>query len=384
MSTLIRSDEAAALLSVSKPTLYAYVSRGRLTRTTAADGRTSLFARDEVERLAERGRRAPAGPRPTIDVQIASGVTTIDETSLHYFDHDVNDLAATRNFEDVAELLWSGGPAPIATSWPNSEVGDRPELAPIASMRLSPVGKIATAACVLDELHPGADAPTAARRLLLAVPEVLGSTRRTGRYAHRLTAAWRTRPSAELVDAIDTALILLADHELATSTIGVRIAASVRTPPSVAYVAGLASMEGLLHGVASAESHRFLRACMESDPATVIARLRSEHRPLPGFGHKVYRGVDPRFPPLLERARRVDPDVGALVDRIVAEAGRVISHQPNVDLAVGSLTVAADLQPDNPIFAVARIAGWAAHYAEELAEPPVRFRGVAARPPSRG
>ena len=52
MSTLIRSNEAAALLNVSKPTLYAYVSRGRLQRTTAPDGRTSLFARDEVERLA--------------------------------------------------------------------------------------------------------------------------------------------------------------------------------------------------------------------------------------------------------------------------------------------------------------------------------------------
>ncbi len=44
MSTLIRSTEAAEILGVSKPTLYAYVSRGRLMRTTAPDGRTSLFA----------------------------------------------------------------------------------------------------------------------------------------------------------------------------------------------------------------------------------------------------------------------------------------------------------------------------------------------------
>ena len=54
-----------------------------------------------------------------------------------------------------------------------------------------------------------------------------------------------------------------------------------------------------------------------------------------------------------------------------------MSHQPNVDLALGALTWAAGLGSNTPIFAIARIAGWGAHYAEEIAEPPVRFHGVA-------
>ena len=75
MSTLVKAAEAARILGVSKATLYAYVSRGRVGRSTAADGRTSLFALDELEALAARGRRSQPVPRPTIDVQIASAIT---------------------------------------------------------------------------------------------------------------------------------------------------------------------------------------------------------------------------------------------------------------------------------------------------------------------
>ena len=382
---MIRSGEAAAILGVTKATLYAYVSRGRLPRTIAADGRTSLFARDEVEQLARRSRRAPTGPRATIDVQISSGITVIDETSLSYRGHDVVALAADHRFEDVAELLWSGDDAEAATTWPSLDAALRDALAPIAGLALSPIGRIATAAQVVAEVHgdtapnpnPASSPADAARRLLIATPLVLGSARRTGRYAERLAVAWRRRPSPALVDAIDTALVLLADHELATSTLAVRIAASVRTSPSIAFAAGLTTLEGALHGSASAEAHRFLDDCAESEPSVVMDQFRAQRRPIPGFGHKVYRGIDPRFPPLLDQVRRLDPSGAELVDGVIAEAGRIMAHQPNVDLALGALTRGAGLEPDTPIFAVARIAGWAAHYDEECAERPVRFRGVA-------
>ncbi len=391
MSTLIKSSEAAAILDVTKATLYAYVSRGRLARTIGADGRTSLFARDEVEQLAQRSRRAPTGPRATIDVQISSGITVIDETSLSYRGRDVAALATDRPFEEVAELLWSGDTTEAAVRWPAIDATERSALAPISTLALSPIGRMATAAQVLAELHgdtpphgnatssPLADPSPAdaARRLLVATPQVLGSTRRTGRFAGRLAAAWRRRPSPALVDAIDTALVLLADHELATSTLAVRIAASVRTSPSIAFAAGLTTLEGALHGSASAQAHRFLDDCSETEPSLVMERLRAQRRPIPGFGHKVYRGVDPRFPPLLDQVRRLDPSGAELVDGVISEAGRIMAHQPNVDLALGALTRAAGFEPDTPIFAVARIAGWGAHYDEECTERPVRFRGVA-------
>ncbi len=377
MSTLIRSTEAAALLNVSKATLYAYVSRGRLGRTTGADGRTSLFSRDEVIRLAERSRRSPSGPRATIDVQVSSAVTTIDESSLRYRGHEVSALVTEHSFEDVADLLWSGGVVPSGTVWPPDEPTDRAAIDTVTSLDLSSIGRLTVSAHVMAARRPDDSPAASAKRLLLAAPVALGSERRTGSYALRLTAAWRRRPSEELVAAVDAALVLLADHELATSTLAVRIAASVRTTPYLAFAAGLACLEGALHGAASAEAHRFLEACADDGAAVVIARFRSERRQVPGFGHKVYRGVDPRYPVLLDRVRRLDPDGAAMVDAVVAEVGRVMPRQPNVDLALGALTWVAGLEPNTPIFAVARIAGWGAHYAEEVAERPVRFRGVA-------
>ena len=68
----------------------------------------------------------------------------------------------------------------------------------------------------------------------------------------------------------------------------------------------------------------------------------------------------------------------SLVNDVLAEVGRVVPKHPNIDLALGALTFVAGLDDRVPIFAVARIAGWAAHYAEELDEPPVRFRGITA------
>ncbi len=379
MTTLIRSAEAARMLGVRPATLYAYVSRGRLSRLTALDGRTSLYSRDEVERLAERSRRASPGPRPTIDVQITSAVTELDEGGLRFRGHDVATLVESHGFEDVAELLWTGHLPIRPTMWPAPDRRDNDRCAPIAGLALAPIARLAVTAEVLATAHPDDDAVTAARRLLLQAPGVLGSTRRTGPFARRLVSAWRPRPADPLVAAVDRALALLADHELATSTLAVRIAASVRASPYASATAGLATLEGALHGSASAAAHHLLAECARTDPATATSRWRREHRVVPGFGHSVYRGVDPRFGPMMDALIPLDPDGDrlAVITETISEVGRSMPHQPNVDLALGALTWITDLDPGTPLFAVSRIAGWAAHYDEELDARPVRFRGVA-------
>lgn len=383
MTTYVRAPEAARLLGISPATLYAYVSRGRIGRTTAADGRASLFALDEVEALAARGRGAGVTTRPTIDVQITSTVTTLSETGVTIRGHDLPGVVASHGFEDVAELLWTSELPTRPVRWPAPGVADRALADQIVEIQgLRGVGRLAVAAHVLGGRSPDDDPPAAARRLLGVAPALLGSTRVSGRYAQRLAQAWRSRPAPALVDAVDTALGLLADHELATSTLAVRIAASVRTSSYGALAAGLATIEGALHGSASAASHALLADGAKRGAATVMQEQRRQGRRIPGFGHKVYRGVDPRFEMMLDAVRPLDNRRRsiAVVDELVAEAGRTLAHQPNIDLALGALTWVAGLDPDVPIFAVARMAGWAAHCAEEFDAPAVRFRGLARAP----
>ena len=106
MTDFLTAAQAAQRLGVKPATLYAYVSRGVLRRDRAADGRSSLFDSDEVERLARRGR--PRRPVGVADITVESAITEIAGDRLRYRGLDVIRLATSRTFEDVAELLWTG------------------------------------------------------------------------------------------------------------------------------------------------------------------------------------------------------------------------------------------------------------------------------------
>jgi citrate synthase len=106
MADFLTAAEAARRLGVKPATLYAYVSRGVLSRVRAPDGRASLFGAEEVERLALRGRpRRPAG---VADIIVESAITEITGDSLRFRGLDATRLAVSRTFEEVAELLWTG------------------------------------------------------------------------------------------------------------------------------------------------------------------------------------------------------------------------------------------------------------------------------------
>lgn len=376
---MIGSAEAARLLGVSKPTLYAYVSRGLVERHTAVDGRTSLYPREQIERLATRGRSKAPVERPSIDVKIGSSITLLDDVTLRYRGHEVAELARTRSFEQVGELLWTGDLPGRPVVWPL----DRAQLDRCLDVATPLVGRSAVAAMgaashALSASSTGSESGDDAARAVAAIaPTLVGGPRR-GPVAERLTKAYVRRPSPELVAAVDRALVLLADHELATSTLAVRVACSVRADPFAAIAAGLSVVSGRLHGGASVETADLVARAEVDGAAATVAALLDQGRRLPGFGHSVYRRGDPRVAPLLEAVRSVpgaDRTI-ALVDDMIAEAGRRLAHLPNVDLALGALLHAGGFPADAPLFAVARLAGWGAHYDEEAAERPVRFRGL--------
>jgi citrate synthase len=162
MSRYVGAGEAARLLGVQRSTLYAYVSRGLIGRRVAVDGRTSLYAVDDVEALAGRVRKRESALRPSLDVQIATAITVLDEAGVTYFGRDVADLARTCTFEEVAELLWTGA-LPAATSWPAPDPADvRLTTKITAAIGAHDVAALVAVAGGLGSRHPNDDPPTAA------------------------------------------------------------------------------------------------------------------------------------------------------------------------------------------------------------------------------
>jgi citrate synthase len=178
------------------------------------------------------------------------------------------------------------------------------------------------------------------------------------------------RPRPEQVAALNAALILLADHELAASTFAARVAASAWAGPYRVILAGLGPLGGALHGGAGTAVEALLDETIAGAHPGEALDARLAAGPVPGFGHRVYRDRDPRAEHLLARLGPGDA-AAALLD---AARERELPA-PNVDLALAALVKAHGLRPGSSatIFTVARIAGIVAHALEEY-EHRLRFR----------
>ena len=185
------------------------------------------------------------------------------------------------------------------------------------------------------------------------------------------------------------ALVLLADHELAASTLAARVAASMRADPYAVVATGLGAVGGALHGGASFGAEVMLRsAAQPSDAARVVGELLRRGERIPGFGHFVYQGSDPRAVFLLGRLRETVPGSVplAIAEAVLAEASGRALPAPNIDFALAVFATVGQMIPGagEAIFAVARAAGWLAHALEEYARnTPIRPRGIYTGPIAR-
>jgi citrate synthase len=381
MGELVDARAAAQRLGVDVRTLYAYVSRGSLRRVPGPDGRSSRYDSDDLEMLAQRSRPRTL-PRPTasIDVVIATRVSTVTDGVVRYRGKDVLDLvAAGEPFERVADLLWRGpegewpqaGPAEAAAAgFPDTQCGPSEPGAP--GTGVSVLKRLAiTVAAMPEAAGPvrEADWPAFGRRLVTCLAAAHGAA--PGPVASRLLQRWSPLPpTSERVAALNTALVLLAEHELALSTLTVRVAASARATPGACILAGLSTLSGALHGGAAPALHEAL--------ASRAAGGSRQERLTIAFGHPVHRHGDPRAAPLLNAVNAI----ATSADRaLIQDARQALPAPPNVDFALGALSYVARMPSEaaTAIFAIARTAGWIAHAAEEYAEPPLRFRGRAFR-----
>jgi citrate synthase len=377
------TEEVARRLGVKRETVYAYVSRGLLERHPASGPHDSQFDPEEVERLAERARRPDRSS--ALEVVVETELTLLDPAGrLSYRGRDAIELARFRGFEEVVALLWDGA---LPARWLLDE--ERAAAVEALGAAVGPESpdaeRIAAVVATLAARDPARDDrdPDSVRQAgadVFAAILVELSSRIPGESLHsdagvaeRLWAALAdddARPRPGQVAALNAALILLADHELAASTFAARVAASAWAGPYRVILAGLGPLGGALHGGAGPAVEALIdEVAAGADPGASLDTLLASG-PVPGFGHRVYRDRDPRADHLLERLPP-DPTATALLD---AAAEREMPA-PNVDFALAALVRAHGLRPGSSatIFTVARIAGIVAHALEEY-EHRLRFR----------
>ena len=392
----LRSEEVASRLGVKLETVYAYVSRGVLTAHRQAGSRQSLFDPEEVERLARRGRPRRTTRPAALDLIVESGLTTIVDQRILYRGRDAGHMALTDTYEQAARWLWTGVEGssghpwePYAISLPDlADPRDRIRAAVVIGAANEPLrGDLSTSAVasttqsLIASMVSSLPARTDARAARLVLGR--GQSPIRGSIAGRLWARLSPRrPTPGLVAALNAALVLLADHELSSSTLAARVAASVRADPFAVVLAGLGPISGALHGGASVLAHQMLATAIERGPSAALASALEIHEHLPGFGHRLYPDGDPRAKLLLEMVYESEgyQSPGARAARALSEAVSHHSHtQPNVDFALAVLATVARMPPfaGEIVFTVARTAGWIAHAIEEYAEAPLRFRARA-------
>ncbi|ATL67925.1 excisionase [Nocardia terpenica] len=377
----LTTAQVASRLDIKPATVYAYVSRGLLTKVASKDRRGSLFREDEVAKLAGRQRRAPGGATVAAT---STAVSHVAADRLYYRGHEVADLVGRYSAEAVAGLLWTGEPAPQRPCAPPEVLtAVRAAVAALGdSARLTDRMRVAvTVAAASDPLRFDLSTEGVLRtaRVLLAVETscLAPDSVNDGTLARRLWPSLTAAPGH--ADLLDSVLVLLADHGLAVSTVAARVAASARVHPYGVVSAGLGALDSQYHGAASTVAYRFLAEAIADPVGAVSERLRLGG-PLPGFGHLIYRDRDHRAELLLSLLRAVPGAAPALaaIDVITARVGKPATAIPNVDLALAVLMHAFAMRPDagEAIFAVARTIGWIAHTLEEYGEAPLRFRPI--------
>ena len=325
---------------------------------------------------------------------------------LEYVGIDIDTLARHSSFEETCYLLWHDR-LPTASELEAFESDIRscydlseglwnmleqvPTEAPPMHMLQSMVAALAFDDDDCDLVTPEAEIRKAIR-ILAATPTIIANFDRRRRgldmmrpdtneniataFLHMLNGEAPGQASAR---ALDVCLVLHADHGINASTFATMVVIGTQSDMYSALSAAVGTLRGPLHGGANERVMHMLQEISSPDvvESFVLDRLAAKDK-VPGFGHRVYKAIDPRATYLKTFAESLASETGnqqlfdmsKRIEQIMeANVGSKGIH-PNVDFYSAttyySLGLAIDLF--TPIFAMSRNAGWAAHAMERAAD----------------
>jgi citrate synthase len=388
----LSAGEAAAELSISPATLYAYVSRGLVRSEPAEDGsRARRYRADDVRSL--KNRRAPmvegqglkAADLPVLD----SAVSTITFEGPIYRGVKATTLSETATFEQAATLLWdSKSSDPFAKS-------NMPVISPAmrkimeATKDAPPIDRAVAVLSLATEADPRAynsasegRAATGARIVRLVAAAMLQTEPSSEPLHKQIAQAWAPKHK-HAEDLIRRALVLLADHELNASTFTLRCAISTGISLYDGVIAGLVALKGPKHGGVGPLASKLVDQLLAGDIASIVREKVSLGERFPGFGHMVYRDGDPRADALFKALLKagIDKRLAMEIPQAVKEATGQFANC-DYSLTVMRRSLGMPVGSETTLFALSRTAGWIAHAIEQLESktlirPRARYTGPA-------
>src|SRR5262245_19234164 len=322
---------------------------------------------------------------------------------LEYRGYRIEDLARKAGYEEVAFLLLHGELPDRAQlrDFDDRLRGSRELPGPLVALleqipgRVHPMDVLRTTVSVLSHFDPDSGAPPTdhaanvrkAERMIARMATSIAYRERIcaglprvppdpqlGHAANFLLMATGTPPSGTMWEAFGRSLALYAEHELNASTFSARVTVSTLSDLYSGVVAAIGALKGPLHGGANEEAWKLLESVGSPENAERwIAEALARHERIMGFGHRVYKHGDPRALILKsycqELAREINDDrwerIAEPIERAVVEQKHL---PPNVDWPSARLYHYMGLRVEvyTPIFAMARVAGWAAHCIEQI------------------
>jgi citrate synthase len=331
-----------------------------------------------------------------------------EKGELIYGGYDIDDLARHTTFEEVAYLLWNGElPGREQLEALNAKLVAERQLDPALLDLLrsfpkdaDPMAVLRTAVSALGLYDPTADdlSDEELRRkailMTAKMPTIIAAHDRirngnepveprtdlstAANFLYMLNAE---QPDELRARTLDAALVLHAEHGMNASTFAARVTAGTLSDIYSAVVSAIGTLKGPSHGGANMRVMEMLHDIDQSgeEPGQWVRDALGRKQRIMGFGHRVYKAVDPRAIVLRELADEImhgkdetkwldlSDKVRAAMSEEMEKAGKPI--YPNVDFFSASVYTTLGIPMDlfTPVFAMSRITGWTAHLFEQYA-----------------